>query len=119
MKNIEMINKKMANINTAITDIANNKKILHKFGSEVLENKAEEVKFQQHRVGTLRWAAEHEYSEIVSQIKELESGLTKDELNCKYGIQQGLSLDTIVAISDIELLEASINEHGKHKGGWN
>jgi 3-methyladenine DNA glycosylase AlkC len=119
LKNLSALQSKKAQIDTMVSDLEANRKVYKRKGGYTIEDAAEEVNFQQERAAVLQWAEDKDEEDIIAEIQALEAQLSPAELNCKYGIVRGLSLETILLISKIELLELSIDEHGKHKGGWN
>ena len=123
VKNMTEINNKMlinkkAHINKMITELKNNQKVTKRVGGYTVENAQGDLDFQLKRLKVLEWAEGKTREQIITKIRKLESQISKEELNCKYGITRGLTAETLEIISQIELLEVTIDEHGKHEGGW-
>lgn len=116
MKNRKAILDKIEHIQEQINAIKANDKILHVIGSRsILQN---ELAFQEHRKATCEWALDAKYIDIKTRIYTLEADLPKEVLGVKYGLMAGIDAHSLEVLSDIELLEVAIDEHGKHKGGW-
>lgn len=117
-KNKRALNKKKNDINVMIKDLSNNKRAIKRVGGHTIKTLGGEIEFHKERKKILDWAENKTEIEIITKIKELENTLPQAEKDCKYGVVVGLARETILTISKIELLELTIDEHGKHKGGW-
>lgn len=117
-KNLTAIQSKKESIKIMMNALKCNEKVLTSIGSRVVMNLDEEIKFQQNRQSVLEWAETKTYNEILTRILQTEAELPKEVLNLKYGFVRGVSLEIIEKISEIELLEIAIDEHGNHLGGW-
>ena len=113
MKNLKAIKRKKEMIAIMILAIKNNEKAILKVGNYDIKNKSDEVKFQEDRLSVLNWCDNKTEKQIQAKIKRLEKTLSVDELKCKYGTVKGLSIETVLIISKIELLEVAINKWGE------
>ena len=108
MKDTAFIETKKNMIQRMIDSLQANEKVLHRIGGFTVESKNDEIEFQQARLSVLTFAETASEEEILTEIHNLESQLAPEELVCKGGIVRGLSLEKILLISKLELLELCI-----------
>ncbi|WP_408954725.1 hypothetical protein [Natroniella sp. ANB-PHB2] len=107
----KIINSKIKNIKSAIKDLENNRKVLHRVGGLTSQGPEAEIEFQTKRLELFKWCLEAEQEEIEQELEDLEGQLEEDELACKYGIVKGLPGDTIEKLIKIEDLELALGIH--------
>ncbi len=100
-------------INPMIQDLENNSKVTHRVGGTTIQSVEDEVAFQSKRKDNLEWCLLDSTTkeDIKDKLAKLESQLSNDELNCKYGVVKGLSFEAQEKIALIEDLEIALGIH--------
>lgn len=106
----KFITERIQMIREMIHAIENDEEIIRRVGGFDIAFKSDEIKFQRARLSELEFIEANDIEEIEQRISEMKRLLTSEELLKIQGDVSGMSLDKILIIAQIELLQMSISE---------